>query len=113
MEMTLSTTTTVRPPRYAAPRQAFLLDPVPYGTLWGRCVAEGWVRLPTVPLPVRPSMPYGTLINGYIIPLLVAVIVVCNVLVCVVLIRRRDLCHHGHAHFGSCLSFKALYFMRR
>lgn len=58
-------------------------------------------------------MPYGTLINGYIIPLLVAVIVVCNVLVCVVLVRRRDLCHHGHAHFGSCLSFNALYFMRR
>jgi len=32
-------------------------------------------------------VPYGALINGYFVPLLVLVIVVCNLLVCVVLVR--------------------------
>jgi len=32
-------------------------------------------------------VPYGAFINGYFVPLLVLVIVVCNLLVCVVLVR--------------------------
>lgn len=53
-----TTTAMEKPSRYAAPR-AYILDPVPYGVL----------------------------VNGYFVPLLVLVIVVCNVLVCIVLVR--------------------------
>lgn len=64
MDTTLSTTAVAAAAmtgraRMAASRQAFLLDQVPYGAL----------------------------INGYLVPLLVAVIVVCNLLVCLVLVR--------------------------
>jgi len=34
-------------------------------------------------------VPYGTLINGYVVPLLVLITIICNLLVCVVLVRRN------------------------
>ena len=58
-------------------------------TVAGRAQMEGRGRGGRAEAFLVDDVPYGTVINGYCVPVLVFVIVICNMLVCIVLNRPK------------------------